>query len=62
MDKELWEQLVRAYGTRIEKHKDVLHWRIAATIAATCYAGKEGDNPLSVLNRALDNAIRLLTQ
>jgi hypothetical protein len=58
MDKELWEQMIRAYGTQIEKHKDVLHRRIAATIAATCYAGTVGDNPLSILNRALDNAIR----
>ncbi|KKL65473.1 hypothetical protein LCGC14_2154640 [marine sediment metagenome] len=53
-DEGLKDELVKAYGTQILKDYEIVLDKIAAVIAAHLYAGKIGDNPLCVLNRALD--------
>ena len=54
MDAELKEVLVKYFGTKIENDYETILKCISATITARVYAGNQGDNPLCVLNRALE--------
>ena len=51
----LKEALIREYGTMIEDNWEQLIKDFGAVVAARMFAGDQGDNPLAVLNRALDN-------
>ena len=54
MEGELKEVLVKYFGTRIESDYETILKCISAIITARVYAGNQGDNPLCVLNRALE--------
>jgi len=56
--KDLKAALIKSFGTRIEKDYDEIYSCISATICARVYAGNVGDNPLCILNRALETIIK----
>ncbi len=51
------EMLVQRYGNVIKADLEEINDKIAAIIAAHCFAGKSGNNPLCALNRALDTVL-----
>jgi len=48
---KLEDAIVQQYGEQCKPYMEQITKRIAATIAATLYAGEVGDNPLCQLNR-----------
>lgn len=58
MEAELKAALVKAFGTQIEDDYETTLKCISAVIAARMYAGNQGDNPLCVLNRALETIVK----
>ena len=53
----LKDELVRAFGTQIINEYSIILQQISAIIAAHLFAGSIGDNPLCVLNRAIEEVI-----
>ena len=51
MRKELWDEMVISFGTRIMNQKEEIEKRLNVTIDSLLYAGTIGDNPLCILNR-----------
>ena len=58
MRQELKNELIRAYGTQIEKSMDIIEEKIAAMICAHLYVGQVGDSPLCALNRAFEEILK----
>jgi len=57
MKQELWNEIIKEYGTQCEPYKDLIELRLAAMLTATLYAGETGDNPLCELNRSLNKVV-----
>ena len=51
---ELWNEIVRAYGTRCEPFKEEIKRRLDALIACTLYKSYPEKNPLYSLNKAFE--------
>jgi len=51
------EMLIKKYGNQIKPDLDIIKKKFGAVIAAHCYAGFIGDNPLVKLNRVLQECL-----
>lgn len=53
----LKKALIKKYGTMIEQDYDKLIDKFNAVVTGHCFAGDQGDNPLCILNRALNKIL-----